>query len=428
MTGGVRHELLCKIASGGAASVYVARVLGTRGLEDLVALKRPHAHLLEVPGFRDAFFAEGRIASRIRHPNVVAVHEVAPDGDSVRLVMDYVDGASLAAARAGQPVPAPIALRLLLDAAAGLHAAHEATGEDGAPLRIIHRDVSPQNLLVGTDGVCRITDFGIAKCLAENTAETTQGLVKGKVAYMAPEQVRAEPLDRRADVFALGVVAWELLAGARLFRGGTDAETIRKVLELDPEPPSRIEPSAPPALDAVVLRALAKERDVRHATAEELAAELRAAIAPASHADVARWLVARAGPELERRRAELARADAVEATADLAAPPVAHATPVEPRRRGRITIAIAGAALCGLAGAAALAIGTRAPPAAPAPVATPSDEAPGAAAPTAEVTATATTTTPVTAKPAARPARKPARPAATPSAAGHFKAPRNPYE
>jgi serine/threonine-protein kinase len=195
---------------------------------------------------------------------------------------------------------------------------------------------------VGVDGVSRITDFGIAKCLSENTAETTQGIVKGKIAYMAPEQVRGEPLDRRADVFALGVMAWELLTGERLFRGTNDADSISRVIGLTPKPPSEVERAVPAELDAIVLRALAKTSGERTASAAAFAAELLAAARPrvASSSDVARWVWSRAGAEIEHRRGEIALAEAGEPTADIATAELGPPAPAPTARRWRATAAV----------------------------------------------------------------------------------------
>ncbi len=322
-----RYELIAKLASGGMGSVYVARSRGALGFEHLVAVKRPHPHLLETSTFKATLLEEARIASRIRHGNVVGVRDVVVEGELVYLVMDYIEGASVAQLAEktpqtnGQPLDIPVIIRICLDASAGLHAAHEAADDHGRPLSIVHRDVTPQNILVGTDGISRLTDFGIAKCFGATKEETTAGLVKGKLAYIAPEYARGEAVDRRADIFGLGVVAWELLTGTRLFLGSHDAETIRKLLILDPPAPSVFRQGIPPGVDAVVLKALAKSPAARQATAEEFGEALeraaRAGGAVALHREVAASMRIRVGKMLTRRASAVRAAMVEEGTVDL---------------------------------------------------------------------------------------------------------------
>ena len=322
-----RYELIAKLASGGMGSVYVARSRGALGFEHLVAVKRPHPHLLETSTFKATLLEEARIASRIRHGNVVGVRDVVVEGDLVYLVMDYIEGASVAQLAEptpqtnGQPLEVPVIIRICLDAAAGLHAAHEATDDHGRPLSIIHRDVTPQNILVGTDGISRLTDFGIAKCFGATKEETTAGLVKGKLAYIAPEYASGASVDRRADIFGLGVMTWELLTGTRLFLGSNDAETIRKLLILDPPAPSVFRPGIPRGIDAIVLRALSKDPAARQTTAEELGEALekaaRAGGAVALHREVAASMRARVGKMLVRRASAVRAAMVEEGTVDL---------------------------------------------------------------------------------------------------------------
>ena len=212
-----RYEALRPIASGGMATVYLGRAEGARGFERQVAIKAMHPHLADDPEFVTMFLDEARMAANIRHPNVVPTLDVAEEGGQLFLIMEYIEGFSLhamkrALKKQNGSVPLPIALRIALDMLAGLHAAHELTSSDGAPMKLVHRDVSPQNVLVGVDGVSRIMDFGIAR--AEIRITATQGSqVKGKTAYMAPEQIRAQPIDRRCDVYAAGIVTWELITG-----------------------------------------------------------------------------------------------------------------------------------------------------------------------------------------------------------------------
>jgi len=292
-----RYELLVKIAAGGMATVYVGRTRGAAaGVRRTFAIKRAHAHLLDDPVFRKMFVAEARLASKIHHPNVVAVQDVEELPHELLLVMDYIEGVALADLRPKLGSIEPrlrirATTRLVLDACAGLHAAHELRGEGGAPLAIVHRDVSPHNILVGSDGIARLTDFGIAKSAAHSSAATTTGGLKGKIGYMAPEYVETGKADLRADVFALGVVLWESLAGARLFDAPTELETLKLVARCEVDPPSKRNEGSPPSLDAVVARALARDPADRFANALELAealeASARAADVLGSHRDVA---------------------------------------------------------------------------------------------------------------------------------------------
>jgi serine/threonine-protein kinase len=210
--------------------VYVGRLEGPAGFERTVAIKQLHGHLAAHPEFTAMFLDEARLAARIVHPNVVATLDVVQSADRLLVVMDYVHGESLAhLARScrerGERVPLSIAISIVVDVLYGLDAAHEATGPTGEPLGIVHRDVSPHNVMVGRDGVGRVLDFGIAKAASRISTQSDGGRIMGKLAYMAPEQLTREPADRRMDVFAVSIVLWELLTGERLFAGKSDTET-----------------------------------------------------------------------------------------------------------------------------------------------------------------------------------------------------------
>ncbi|MCK6534037.1 MAG: serine/threonine protein kinase [Polyangiaceae bacterium] len=270
-----RYELLLEVASGGMATVYVGRQHGAGGFERLVAIKRMHPHIGAEPELAASFMDEARIASLIRHPNVVAVQDVHDAEGEHLLVMDYVDGPSLAnvmraARKRGERISRPAAIRILVDSLAGLHAAHEITNMNGVPLGVVHRDATPHNLLLGTDGTVRLTDFGIAKA-AERSVHTATGLAKGKFRYMAPEQARGGAIDRRVDVFAMGVVAWELFVGERLFKAENDAQILLEVAEGNYRSPSSVDPSIPPELERIVMRALAPNPNDRWPTAAAMA-------------------------------------------------------------------------------------------------------------------------------------------------------------
>ncbi len=312
---GPRYVALVKVGSGAYATVHVALDRGPLGVRQLVALKILHPHLADEPAQRDALVREARLLSAVRHPNVVELRDVDVDA-GVRLVLGYVEGVTLgrwlveAGQRRERLAPAIVA-RIARDAAAGLHAIHEATSETGKPLGLVHRDVSPQNLLVGVDGVTRLSDFGTAKILFEPASETTEGSLKGKLGYMAPEYIRGAPVDLRIDVFALGVVVWEAFTGKRLFRGGNEGETLDRILSGDIPPASSIDASLAP-FDEVLARALS--RDPAERTKSALAfgravedAARRAGL-DADHAAVGDAMAAVFEPTLRERRESVARA------------------------------------------------------------------------------------------------------------------------
>ncbi len=277
-----RYELVGEIASGGMATVYLARLTGVGGFQRFVAMKRLHPHLASEKEFVEMFLDEARIAARIHHPNVVPILEVQASPVGYYLVMEYIEGDTLArllarAATRGRRLPIGIALRISLDMLSGLHAAHELRDDAGDPVNLVHRDVSPQNVLVGVDGIARITDFGVARA-ASRLTNTRVGQLKGKIAYMAPEQAAGEEsIDRRADVFAAGIVVWEELAAKRLFKAENEAATLSRVMT-EPVPPLlTIVPGLSPALSNVVARALERSPDQRYATCAQFADALEAA-------------------------------------------------------------------------------------------------------------------------------------------------------
>jgi serine/threonine-protein kinase len=276
-----RYALYGGIASGGMATVHLGRLLGPVGFSRTVAIKRLHAQYAQDPEFVSMFLDEARLAARIRHPNVVPTLDVVATKGELFLVMEYVPGESLSRlARAArdkkQRIPQRIVSSIMSGVLHGLHAAHEAKSERGEPLGIVHRDVSPQNVLVGTDGVARVLDFGVAKA-AGRTQQTREGQIKGKLSYMAPEQLRGAAVSRQSDIYAAGVVLWELLTGERLFSADNEGALLAKVLEGRIVPPSRyvVTPSSvtigPDAmrillgLDEVTLRALQSDPEKRYA-------------------------------------------------------------------------------------------------------------------------------------------------------------------
>jgi serine/threonine-protein kinase len=300
-----RYAIYDRIAAGGMATVHLGRLVGERGFSRTVAIKRLHAHYAMDPDFVAMFLDEARLAARIRHPNVVQTLDVVVDDGEVFLVMDYVEGESFAHVvrilhARGESMPPACASALLAPVLHGLHAAHEAKNDHGEPLGLVHRDVTPQNILVGVDGVPRVLDFGVAKALGQSHS-TRDGQLKGKIAYMAPEQIEGRQIDRRTDVFAASVVLWEALAGRRLFHGDGEAQIMRLVLTEPILPPSSSANGIPPALDAVVMCGLSRDPNGRFATTEQMADALEDAVAPMPSRKLAAWVQMLLGDKLAAR-------------------------------------------------------------------------------------------------------------------------------
>jgi serine/threonine-protein kinase len=304
------YLLLDRIAVGGMAEVFVA-VRPEERTARLYAVKRILPTLSEDAGFVEMFLDEARLVVQLDHPGIQPVHELGRHGDAYYIALDYVAGRDLRAvlqrARArGTPLPVPLAAYVAARVAEALDHAHRKRGADGRALGIVHRDVSPANVLLGYDGSVRVIDFGIAQAALRTRREDT--VLRGKFGYMSPEMARGEPVDRRSDVFALGVVLHEMLSGERLFGGRSELGTLEKVLSAEIPPPSRRNAAVPPALDAVVLRALARDPRERHAWASELRRELlplaAAGSPPADAPALARFMARLFPAEL---RAELER-------------------------------------------------------------------------------------------------------------------------
>jgi serine/threonine-protein kinase len=305
----VGRYLLCEeIASGGMASVHLGQQRGDEGFRKTVAIKRLHVQFAKDPDFASGLLNEGRMQARIHHPNVAAALDVVRAGDDLLLVMEYVFGASLhelvkACRATGEWPSLPVVSAILAGTLRGLHAAHEARSTTGAPLGIVHRDISPHNVIVGADGAPRVVDFGIAHA-AERSQITREGTIKGKPGYMAPEQIRGEPPSRATDVYAAGVVLWELCTHERLFPGGDFVLVARAALDAHIDPPSAVVPTLPRALDAVTVRAVARDPADRYPTAAAFADAIEGAGPVASAGEVAAW-VARTVPDLLARRAQM---------------------------------------------------------------------------------------------------------------------------
>jgi serine/threonine-protein kinase len=305
-----RYELVAELASGGMATVFLGRILGAGGFQRFVAIKRLHPHLASEQEFVEMFLDEARLAASIHHPNVVPILEVGTSDRGYYLVMEYIEGDTLArllarAATSRQRIPIPIVIRIVLDTLAGLHAAHELKDDNDHHLNLVHRDVSPQNILVGINGTARITDFGVARA-ATRLSSTRSGQLKGKLAYMAPEQARGGQIDRRADLFAVGTVLWEVLADKRLFKGEGEADTLNRVL-FEPIPKLRdVNPDVAPELEVVTMKSLDRDPDKRYPTSSAFADELekaaRASSSIASVREVADYVQKLLGQDISQQR------------------------------------------------------------------------------------------------------------------------------
>ncbi len=312
-----RIEPLTRLATGGMAEIWLAKqYLGAAGLERLVVVKRLLPHLARDPDVVDMFVSEARFVARLVHPNVVQIHELAEDEQGYFLVMEYVEGCSVrelmvAANRTGERLPPAVAVCILEQACRGAHAAHELTDAGGRPLGLVHRDISPHNLMIGPGGDVKLLDFGIAKA-TEAAGGTHTGSLKGKCSYMSPEQCRAHRLDRRSDVFSLGIVFWELLVGRRLFQREAEYASMEAIVTGDFQLPTEVESDLPIELDVVIAKALATHVDERYQTADALR---RAVIAAADKSGLRATrdtlgakLEELLGPRLEQRERALQQA------------------------------------------------------------------------------------------------------------------------
>ncbi len=278
-----RYELRFELASGGMGSVYLARLDGTAGFEKLVALKRIHPHLAKEADCIEMFLDEAKIASRITHPNVCSVFDFGQADGEYYIAMEYLVGeplarlftqvAKLPEQRRSPLLPLRMA-RIIADACEGLHAAHELKDASGDLLNVVHRDVSPRNLFITYDGAVQLVDFGVASA-RERLHKTSTGDVKGTIAYMAPEQLKAGSIDRRIDIWALGAALWEALAVKRLFKRDTTANTMFALLYEEIDPPSKYRPQVPKELDEIALKALARDPNGRWQSAREMGQALR---------------------------------------------------------------------------------------------------------------------------------------------------------
>jgi eukaryotic-like serine/threonine-protein kinase len=305
-----RYALYEKIASGGMASVHIGRLLGPVGFARTVAIKHMHAQYAEDPEFVSMFLDEARLAARIRHPNVVPTLDVVAMSGELFLVMEFVQGESLSrlmqsARDRGERIPVDVAAAIVVGTLLGLHAAHEAKSDRGEALEIVHRDVSPHNILVGIDGVARVLDFGVAKAVGR-LHTTREGQLKGKLTYMAPEQLQGEAT-RATDVYATSIVLWEALTGKRLFDGANERQVVGKLIKGCEEPPSKHVAGLASAVDDVTMRGLSMDPAKRFATARDMARALEAVIPLATPSKVGDWVELAATDTLHERSMRVAR-------------------------------------------------------------------------------------------------------------------------
>ncbi|MRG90765.1 serine/threonine-protein kinase [Polyangium spumosum] len=321
-----RYELLLPIAQGGMATVWAARQKGSRGFQKTVAIKTMLPSLSDDPQFEQMFLDEASLAARIHHPNVAEILDVGEQDDTIYIVMEWVDGEALSvltktAKRSNVPVPQRIALRIVRQACAGLHAAHELRDDSDQLLNLVHRDVSPQNVLVSYDGIVKLVDFGVAKALGRAGGETTAGQLKGKVPYMSPEQALGQKVDRRTDVFAMGIVLYRLTTGLHPFLGENDLATMKNIISRPLLPPRMKNPSFPAELERVLLTCLKKDPNERYQTMLELDAALERVLALSGASvvddDIGAFTRSVMGDRGQKRRAALR--DAVRAADERAA-------------------------------------------------------------------------------------------------------------
>jgi serine/threonine-protein kinase len=411
------------------ATVHIGRLLGPVGFSRTVAIKKLHPQFAKEPQFVSMFLDEARLAARIRHPNVVSTLDVIALAGELFLVMDYVQGESvarlmLAARQGGELPPLPITGAIVVGALEGLHAAHEATSEQGEPLGIVHRDVSPQNILVGTDGVPRILDFGVAKA-AGRVQDTQEGQLKGKLSYMAPEQIDGETT-RATDIYAASVVLWEMLTGRRLFLADNHLQTLTNVMAGNAPAPSSFSPNVSPELDQFVLRGLRKDPAERFPSARAMSRALQKLIPIATTGDVGEWVEQMVGANLSSRTQKIASiegrsdimtlpSDALTRETELSAPATATRSLIPERVRERpvLFLSLAAGVVLGVGALVGLRLASSATPVASSPtvpvavvvptstspVAAPPVVAPPVAAVPATAAADAGVAAPVQAKP-----------------------------
>lgn len=306
------YQLIKRLATGGMAQIYLARQLGLEGFEKLLVVKRILPHLAENEDFVRMFLDEARIAARLNHPNIVQIFNLGSEDETYFIAMEYIHGEDVRrvwrrAEGEGKSMPMPLVCRIMMDACNGLDYAHKKTDQSGRPLGIVHRDISPQNIIVTFEGGVKIVDFGIAKA-ADQATVTRSGVLKGKYSYMSPEQAAGKRVDSRSDIFALGIVLYELLTGTRLFKRSNDIQTLNAVTACEVTLPSEVNPSLPPGLDPIIMRALSKDPADRFQEAVHLQLALEDFLLqhrmPSSSAHLAAFMNEIYSDRLERERRE----------------------------------------------------------------------------------------------------------------------------
>lgn len=332
-----RYDVLGRLASGGMAEVWLARMKGVAGFEKLVVLKTILPELLDEPQFVTMFINEARLAALLAHPNCVQIFDLGEEGDVLFIAMEYVAGFTLSrvlqrARRQGVAVPEPVLARILMDACSGLDSAHRLKDREGRPLNLVHRDISPDNLLISFSGQVKVADFGIAKAATPALlgARTHAGAVKGKHGYIAPEYLLGGEVDGRADLFALGVVLYRALTGVRPFVGDNQAAISLAVVERTPPPPVALNPSVNPALSAVAMKALEKDPARRFDSARALRQALEVAVARAADAEEVGAFMESLWPEDDPERAGLLALASGRATEDRSSPVLAVVSETSP--------------------------------------------------------------------------------------------------
>ncbi len=334
-----RYEVLMPIAQGGMAAVWAARMKGSRGFQKVVAIKTMLPDLSDDTDFEAMFHDEARLVARIRHPHIVEMVDLGDEDGLLYIVMEWIDGDTLFTlnrrAKSKGGIPLPLLLRIAADACAGMHAAHELLDENGKPLGLVHRDVSPQNIMITFDGIVKIVDFGVAKATGRMHETRVAGLMKGKVPYLSPEQLDGGKVDRRSDIFSLGIVLYAMVSGRHPFRAQDDARTIENICTRAPVPLRELAPDTHPELEAIVLKALEKDPANRWQTCAEMQRALAQLLGSmgvtVTDGDVAAFLQDTLGDIIEQRRSALKEAIR---KADGRAPSESGAARSRPRPKG----------------------------------------------------------------------------------------------
>jgi len=327
-----RYELLYPYAQGGMATVWLARVRGKHGFEKLYAVKTILPHLASDTAFRNMFLDEARIAARIRHTNVAEIEDLGEDDGHLYMVLEWLQGDAWsklvgAIIERGDPIPADLMLHIAAQTCAGLHAAHELTDDLGRSLHVVHRDVSPQNIMVGEGGIVKVIDFGVAKAVGRASETTRTGLIKGKLEYLAPEVAFGKNVDRRADVWAVGATLYQMFAGRPTYPGKNDLEILKRISS--GKPPRPLPNTVPPPIADVIMSSLQPDVARRTPSAYELKRQLESVMAyPISSEDVARAFRHYLKPRIEARHASIA--GALREAAARAAQQGAAPAPIQP--------------------------------------------------------------------------------------------------